>query len=391
MTRTYDVVVIGGGIMGCCVAYELAQRHRRVAVLEKNTVCTGSTGRSSAIIRQHYSNELTARMARYGVQVFSEFDARVGGDCGFTRTGFVALVPATDLPGLEANIALQRSVGINAEVLSPEALREILPGVNAGDVIAAAYEPDSGYADPHLTTTAYADAARRLGVEILQNAEVIDISFEGGTVAGVCTPDETFHAPVVVNCAGPWGAHVARLAGVVAPIDACRIQVAVFRRPPEYAESHPVVLDFIHATYFRAETGNLSLVGLIDPAEANAVVDPDDYDDRIDAEFISLVGERWVRRLPAMEECESVGGYAGLYGVTPDWHPIVDELPEGSGCYICSGFSGHGFKLAPAVGIMTAEMITGEDSPQFPADMFRLSRYAQGAAVHGQYEYSITG
>lgn len=188
---------------------------------------------------------------------------------------------------------------------------------------------------------------------------------------------------------------MARMAGVVAPIDACRIQVAVFRRPHSRSGSHsaphPVVLDFVHATYFRSETGNLSLVGLIDPAEADAVVNPDDYSDRIDTDFISSVGERWVRRLPAMEFSESVGGYAGLYAVTPDWHPIVDEVPEGSGCFICAGFSGHGFKLAPAVGLMAAELVTREDSPEFPHDMFRLSRYAEDDAVHGQYEYSITG
>ena len=391
MAKTYDAIVIGGGIMGCCTAFELAQRGIRVAVLERDSVCTGSTGRSSAIIRQHYSNELTARMALYGLHVFEEFEARVGGECGFVRTGFVALVPGDDLAGLESNIALQQKVGIDAQLLSPDALREIMPGVDTSDVVAAAYEPGSGYADPHLTTSAYADAARRLGAEIFQDAEVIDIRFVGGKVVGVCTPDESFDAPVVVNCAGPWGAHVARMAGVVAPIDACRIQVAVFRRPEEYSAPHPVVLDFIHATYFRPETGNLSLVGLIDPKEADAVVNPDAYDAGIDDDFISHVGERWLRRVPGLELSTSVGGYAGLYGVTPDWHPIMDEVPEGSGCFICAGFSGHGFKLAPAVGLMAAEMITNEDSPEFPSQMFRLSRYAEQEAVHGQYEYSITG
>ncbi len=391
MAKTYDVIIIGGGIMGCCTAFELAQRGIRVAVLEKDSICTGSTGRSSAIIRQHYSNELTARMALYGLHVFEEFDARVGGECGFERTGFIALVPGDDLAGLEANIALQRSVGIDAALLSSEALREVMPGMDTSDVVAAAYEPGSGYADPHMTTSAYANAARRLGAEIFQNAEVIDIRFAGGKVVGVCTPSDSFDAPVVVNCAGPWGARVARLAGVVAPIDACRIQVAVFRRPEEHSAPHPVVLDFIHATYFRSETGSLSLVGLIDPKEADAVVNPDAYADSIDDDFVSLVGERWLRRVPGMELSTSVGGYAGLYGVTPDWHPIMDEVPDGSGCFICAGFSGHGFKLAPAVGLMAAEMITDEDSPEFPSEMFRLSRYAEQDAVHGQYEYSITG
>jgi glycine/D-amino acid oxidase-like deaminating enzyme len=391
MRPTFDAVIIGGGIMGCSTAFELAHRGLKVAVLEKHGICTGSTGRSSAIIRQHYSNELTAAMALYGLHVFQDFDAHVGGDCAFEQTGFVALVPAADIPGLEANAALQRRVGINTELLSPEALREIIPGMATDDVVAAAYEPEGGYADPHLATTAYAEAAGRFGTKVFGNAEVTGVRFAADRVIGVDTSDGRFDAPIVINCAGPWGAAVAEMTGVTVPINACRVQVATFRRPMEFGPTHPVVLDFIHATYFRPETGNLTLVGLIDPAEADDVVDPDDYAERIDQEFVETVGERWARRYPAMDASVSTGGYAGLYAVTPDWHPIVDEAPEGSGCYISAGFSGHGFKLAPAVGLMTAEMVLGVDDPRFSPAMFRLGRYAEADLVHGQYEYSITG
>jgi glycine/D-amino acid oxidase-like deaminating enzyme len=391
MRPTFDAVIIGGGIMGCSTAFELAHRGVKVAVLEKRGICTGSTGRSSAIIRQHYSNELTAAMALYGLHVFQDFDAHVGGECAFEQTGFVALVPAADIPGLEANAALQRRVGINTELLSPEALREIIPGMATDDVVAAAYEPEGGYADPHLATTAYAEAAGRFGTKVYGNAEVTGVRFAGDRVVGVDTSDGHFAAPIVINCAGPWGAAVAGMTGMTAPIDACRVQVATFRRPTEFGPTHPVVLDFIHATYFRPETGNLTLVGLIDPAEADDVVDPDDYAERIDQEFVETVGERWARRYPAMDASVSTGGYTGLYAVTPDWHPIVDEAPQGSGCYISAGFSGHGFKLAPAVGLMTAEMVLGVEQPRFSPDMFRLGRFAEADLIHGQYEYSITG
>ncbi len=391
MSQTFDVVVIGGGISGCSTAFQLAQRGLKVALLEKADIGAGPTGKSSAIIRQHYSNELTARMALYSLRVFQNFKEQVGGECGFTRTGFVAVVAAKDLAGLEANIALQRRVGIQTELLSPESLHEIMPGLETTDLVRAAYEPESGYADPYLTVNAFANAARRVGVKIFQETEVTGIRFGGGKVVGVDTPQEKFDAPLVLNCAGPWGAQVARMAGLEVPINACRVQVSLFARPTGYESAHPVVADFIHATYFRSETGQLTLVGLIDPGEADAIVNPDHYKEQVDPEFVLDSGERLIRRFPPMERSQSTGGYAALYDITPDWHPIIDEVPAGSGFFICAGFSGHGFKLGPAVGLMAADLLTRQSPPEFEPHLFRLSRYAENKPVRGQYEYSIAG
>ena len=390
MAQTTDVVIIGAGIMGCATAYHLAQRGVQVTVVEKGTVGAGGTGRSSAIIRQHYSNELTARMALHSLRVFQQWDDRVGGEVGFEQTGWVALADARNRQGLEANVKLQQSFGIQTSLIGVEQLRELVPGLEADDVGAVAYEPESGYADPHLTVNGYADAAKRHGATIVVDCEVTGIRMAGDKVAGVGTTKGPFDAPVVVNCAGPWGARVAALAGVAVPIDACRVQVALFRRPPSFG-THPVVMDLVNGVYLRAETGNITLVGSIDPGEASAIVDPDDYAEHSDAEFEMEMGEQFVRRYPPMEMSESMGGYASLYAVTPDWHPIIDEVPPGSGCYICSGFSGHGYKLGPAVGLMTADLVTKVGGPEFPADLFRLSRYEENAPVRGQYEYSIAG
>ena len=391
MARAFDVIIAGAGIMGCCSAYQLARRGLNVALLDKKSIGEGPTGESSGIIRQHYSNELTARMALHSLRVFQDFEERVGDECGFREAGFVVLVEEKDRAGLEANVALQRSLGIQTELLSPEALREILPEMETSDLVAACYEPESGYADPYLTVTAYARAARRLGVAAYQETEVTGVRWQGDRVVGVDTPTERFDAPLVLNTTGAWGAQVAKMAGVQVPINACRVQVATFRRPEGHEAAHPVVGDFRNAVYFRPETGNLTLVGLIDPEEAHAVVDPDAYNKRVDTEFVLDVGERLVRRYPAMELSESRGGYASLYGITPDWHPVIDETPAGSGFYTCAGFSGHGFKLGPAVGVMVADMLTGESEAEFPAHLFRLERYAEGDPVRGQYEYSIVG
>jgi sarcosine oxidase, subunit beta len=391
MLNLYDVIIIGGGIMGCSAAFELAQRGLSVALFEKRTIGEGPSGRSSAIIRQHYSNELTARMALYSLRIFQTFDEQIGDECGFTQTGFLVLVEEKDRAGLEANVELQRNLGIQTELLSKEDLGEILPAMETGDLVAAAYEPEGGYADPYLTVNAYARAARHAGATIYQDTEVRRIHLEKGRVTGLDTAQGTFGTPVVLNCCGAWAAGLAATAGIGLPIDSCRVQVAFFRRPPGHEAAHPVVGDFCNAIYFRSETGNITLVGLIDPAEANAIVNPDSYDERMDADFVLDAGERLVRRYPAMEESASTGGYASLYAITPDWHPIIDEVPAGSGLFTCSGFSGHGFKLGPAVGLMLADMVTGSEAPLFDPGLFRLARYGEGEPVRGQYEYSIVG
>jgi sarcosine oxidase subunit beta len=391
MVKTFDVIIVGGGIMGCSTALQLARRGLTVALLEKETIGAGPTGKSSAIIRQHYSNELTARMALHSLRVFQDFENLVGGECGFTRTGFVALAPKSDSEGLKANVLLQQKVGIQTNLLSAKDLQELFPGIVTSDIVLAAYEHQSGYADPYLTVTSYAQAARKAGVSIFQETMVTGIDFTDGRVSGVKTADEKLAAPIVVNATGAWASQVAAMAKLEVPINSCRVQVAFFRRPLGHEAQHPVVADFINATYFRSETGQLTLVGLIDPSEADAIVDPDHFSRGMDDDFVMAAGNGLVSRYPAMEQGQLRGGYASLYAITPDWHPIIDEFPTGSGFYICSGFSGHGFKLGPAVGLMTADLITGETDPEFEPNLFRLGRFVEGELVRGQYEYNIVG
>jgi sarcosine oxidase subunit beta len=391
MGQVFDVIVVGAGIMGCTTAYELARRGIKVVVIEKDTLGTTSSGKSSAIIRQHYSNEVTARMALHSLRVFQDFGHRVGGESGFTETGFLALTPAKDVKGLEDNVALQQSVGIKTQVLSKADLHEMWPAIELDDLVAAAYEPEAGYADPYLTLSSYMKAAKQHGAAFVFETQVTGARFSGSRIKGVETTAGTYDAPVVVNCAGAWGAPVARMAEIELPINACRVQVTFFRRPPGYEQPHPVIADFVHGVYWRSETGGLTLIGLIDPEEAHAVVDPDSFNDGADLDFIAGVGERLVRRFPAMKESENTGGYAALYAITPDWHPVIDEPRSGSGFFVCAGFSGHGFKLGPAVGLMTADMITGVETPGMDRRMFRLGRYAEDDPVRGKYDYSIVG
>lgn len=391
MKTGFDVIIIGAGIMGCATAFELAGRSCHVLVLEKGRIGAGPTGESSAIVRQHYSNPLTASMARFGVETFQNFEERVGEDVGFKRTGFLVLVGEKDQSGLKANIKMQQGIGIDTRLISREDILELMPGLDVSDTPVAAYEPGSGYADAYLTVTAYARAAARRGAEIRQRVEVTDVLFRSGRIVGVDTTRGKLFADAVVNCAGAWGARVASLAGIDIPIAPCRVQVALLRRPESLHGLHPVVIDFVNSSYFRADAGGVSIAGLVDPEEAKAIVHPDEYRRDTDFDFSADVAHRIVKRWPAMESATSMDGYASLYAITPDWHPVIDEVPTGSRFYISSGFSGHGFKLGPAVGRMTAGLVLGDPDPDFETRTFRLSRFEAGDLVHGRYKYNILG
>ncbi|MFB3113126.1 MAG: NAD(P)/FAD-dependent oxidoreductase [Gemmatimonadales bacterium] len=386
-----DVIIIGGGVMGAVVAFELSRRGASVLVLEKGALGLGSTGRSSAIIRQHYSNHLTTRMARDSLRVFEAFDDLVGGDCGFRNTGFLAIAGGADAESLRRNVAIQEELDIPCRIVTPDELPDFLPGATGYEGELAAWEPDAGYADPHGTLNGYLDAARRQGARVVVNEEVTGIRFDGDRVVGVDTKNAKYDAGQVVNCAGPWAAQVGAMANLTVPVNSSRAQIAIFRRPAGHEAPHPIVIDLSLGSYFREETGQLTLVGSIDPAEGNDLVNPDDYPEGVENAFIADIGERWVRRCPGMDLAETRDGYSGLYAVTPDWHPIIDEVPAGSGHFVCVGFSGHGFKLAPAVGVMTADLVLHESSPTYDAAAFRADRFESGDVMSGRYASSITG
>jgi len=393
MIPTADLVVIGAGITGSSAAYHLAQRGLAVAVVEKQFVAAGSTGKSSAIIRQHYSNEITARMALYSLRVFQNFaDALGGGDAGFVKTGFAILVDAQDRVGLEENVAMQSSVGVNTRVISSSELRELDLGISGTHTVAAAYEPESGYADPASSTSGFIDAAKRHGAVVYQDTRVTGIEMNDGRVTGVVTTNGKIATNAVVNCANAWAPQIGKMIGIDLPVRAERHQVATFQRPSDFRQRHLTVADFINQVYFRPDGAMLTLVGSIDPSHGT-LIDPDNYNESADYEFIEDMAQRIRNRYPPMEHALSRGGWSGIYGVTPDWHPIIDEIGVGSGFFVAAGFSGHGFKLGPAVGVMVADMVARATTPTagLERSLFRFARFAENKPVRGKYDYSIVG
>ena len=392
MATTADVVVIGGGITGTSAAFQLAQRGMHVVLVEKRFLGAGSTGKSSAIIRQHYSNEITARMALHSLRVFQNFAEAVGADAGFVQTGFAILVEAKDRAGLEENVKMQQGLGVNTRVLSSEELRAIDPYFAVSASFAAAYEPEGGYADPASTVMGFGEAAKRYGAQIWQETRVAKILMKNGRVVGVDSTRGEISAPNVVNCTNAWAPQIATTIDLALPIRPERHQVATFQRSSDMERSHLTAGDFVNNIYYRPEGGRLTLVGSIDPNHGQEI-DPDHYNEGADYAFIEDSAQRIGRRYPAMEHSWSKGGWSGIYGVTPDWHPIIDEIPHGSGSFVAAGFSGHGFKLGPAVGVMIADMVARASTPtaQLDRSLFRYARFAEGKPVVGKYEYGIVG
>ena len=392
MALTADVVIIGGGVIGTSIAFHLAARGMRdVIVVDKSSVASGATGKSSACVRQHYTTAETCRMIRFSLDVFQRFETLTGGgSCGFRRTGYLLGVDERMRAPMEASVALQRRIGIETRLVSPAEMREIEPLLHTEDLTAGCYEPDSGYCNPAETAQGFARAARERGARVLEDAEVLAVLTQGGHVTGVRTTKGEIHAPRVVNAAGLWGSRIGAMVGLEIPITVCRHKISIVTWPEAARRPHPMVYDFVTNIYTRPELGEHILVGGLDADESHDVADPDRYKEGVSLDESTEALARVSRRFPVLEEGHIARGYAGCFDVTPDWHPILDRVgPEGN--YVAVGFSGHGFKLSPAVGDMMAALVTEGPGahPDLPA--FRLSRFAEGKLIRGTYGDWIMG
>ena len=392
MAKTADVVIIGAGVMGASIAFNLARRGvTNVAVLEKNFIAAGATGKSSACVRQHYSTEVGARMVMHSLEIFRNFSEIVGGTAGFVKTGYLMGVGERDHQALKKVIAMQQAVGIKTSLLSAKEIREIEPRVSTHDLAAGAWEPDSGYADPSDTTNAFMRRARELGVRLYQNTQVTGLKTTGGAIAEVTTSGDSFSAPAVINAAGVWGDRIGAMLGIHIPITVCRHQIRLIKRPQAASARHPMFYDFEHQFYSRPEGRDLTLIGTLDPAEINDRIDPDGYNDGVDSEQTPDVVAALCDRFPSFEAGHLHSGYSGPFDVTPDWHPIIDEAPGVRGFYLALGFSGHGFKLSPAVGEMVAELVINGRRAESDVSTFRYSRFAENQPVRGMYDEGLMG
>ena len=386
---TADVVVVGGGVQGAATAFHLARRGARVLVLERSAPGAGATGRSSGFVRMHYDLALEAALAWRAFPTFTHWADTVGdGDCGFVRTGFMQLVPAPHIAALRANVAAQQALGIETHVVGPDEAASLVTGMVVDDVVAAAWEPLSGYADPTGTASGFLAAARRHGARYAGGVRVEQIVTDGSRVTGVATDRGAVSAPVVVDAAGAWAGILAATAGVDVPIEPWRHDTGYFGLPalrpgpPDWPV--PIVLDHIRAVYFRSEGRELLLVGLETGNDIGG--SPDRPVDVYDPSIVPFLAERLCERLPWMADGDFRSAHGGQDGMSPDQRAILGPAgPEG--LFLQCGFSGSGFKTAPAVGeAMAAWILDGTPGP-IDLQPFGLERFAREEPLVGEHPY----
>jgi glycine/D-amino acid oxidase-like deaminating enzyme len=381
MTDTADVIVIGAGVQGASLAFHLASRGAPVVVVERSVAAAGATGRSSGLVRMYYDLLAEARLAWESFQWFRDWDARVGGECGFTKTGFLWIEPASLADRVHANSASHRALGVDSRVVGPAEIREIAPSLDVGDEVAA-YEPDSGYADPSMTATSFLAAARRRGARFMTGAEVTAIPVDGGRVAGVRTTRGDVDAPVVVDAAGAWARGVAALAGLDIPVDVWRHDTGYLGIPDAVTRPIPVVIDNSRGMYFRPEGADLLLVGLEDGSEMGG--SPDRETVTANPEFRVMAAERLVQRVPGLVEATFRTAHAGQDGLTPDQRAMLGQAGP-DGFYLDCGHSGTGFKTAPAIGLGMAELILDGATSTVDISPFDPGRFAEGRWLVGEH------
>jgi sarcosine oxidase, subunit beta len=375
VSRRAEVVIVGGGVTGCSIAFHLAARGvRDVLVLERNALASGGTGRSVGILRQLYPTPETTQMVVRSLRVFERFAEAVGGDAAYVRCGCLIGVGPGMRATLEQAVARQRALGVRAEVLAPADVARVEPRIDPAGLGAVVWEPDSGYGDPTGVTLGFAEGARRAGVRIEQDVEVTGLVMADHRITGVQTAQgERIDTPVVVNAAGLWSPALARLAGVELPIVVGRHPVFVVERAADFGTAHTVYLDLAGGSYVRPETGGLTLTGSLTDDEASHPMDPEALGGEVGLDEAAEVLERTGRALPRLREARYRRGWAGAFDITPDWMPILDRTPV-EGFWIAAGMSGHGFKLSPAVGEAMAALIVGAEPPVSTAP-FRLGRF----------------
>jgi sarcosine oxidase subunit beta len=237
----------------------------------------------------------------------------------------------------------------------------------------------------------FAEAATRSGADIHQGVEVKTLLFDGDRVAGVETNEGRYDCKTVVLATGPWAAQLGREIGLELPVQACRTQVALYRRPTDCGRRGPVYGDFVQGLYFKPTHGEMIHAGSIAGEEVLDPVDPDRYNEAADGDWLPQVRQRLSRRYPAMHRGYGRGGYGALYAITPDWHPILDRCPGREGVYCAVGFSGHGFKMSPIVGQLMTELILDGQARTLDITPLRLARFEQNEPIKTPHAYGVMG
>ena len=355
-----ETVIVGGGIVGLSSAYYLVERGADVTLYEKGSLGSGSTARAAGGIRSQFTTPVNVELSLASKAVWNRFAEEFGVDIAYRKNGYLFLARSQETAEqFRGNVRMQRDLGTDSEFLSPAEATEHCPGLDTGPFVAATFNGDDGIADPNLAVQGYAKGAREAGVDVHTNTPVTDVRRDGERVVGVeVERDEgsvRHEADVVVNAAGAWSPRLAAMAGLTLPVSPRRRQVAVVEPSESVPESVPLTIDLETGSYFRPEREGAALVGGHFGGE-DPDVDPDRFDEDMDLGWAAEAVERAADYTAYFgPETRIKRGWAGLYAVTPDHHPVIEEtLP---GFVTATGFSGHGFQHAPATGQIVSELV----------------------------------
>ncbi|WP_066495635.1 NAD(P)/FAD-dependent oxidoreductase [Abyssisolibacter fermentans] len=381
MIKTADVVIIGGGISGCSIAYNLAKKGvKNVVVIEKNYLASGSTGRCGAGIRQQFGMEMNCKLAMESIKFFENANEELeyDRDIEFKQGGYL-MVATTEKEDeqFKKNVELEKSLGIDVDYITPKEAKKIVPYLNTDIMTSATFCQSDGHLNPFLTTDAYAKAAKRLGVKFYLYTEVIGIKKENGKVKSVITNKGEIATRVVVNAAGGYSKQIGEMVGLDIPVYSERHQILV----TETVEptQGPMVMSFSLNLYCQQTPNGSFLMGRGDANE------PRDLRMTSSWHFLEEMSKTITNLLPPIGKLRVVRQWAGLYNITPDSHPILGTVKELEGFYLAVGFSGHGFMLGPVTGMLIAEQILGEENT-IDVSSLDKDRFARGELV---YEPSV--
>jgi sarcosine oxidase subunit beta len=372
------VVVVGGGVVGLASAHSLADRGADVTLLDRDTVGAENSVRTGGGIRSQFGTAVNVALSRASVPVFERFEAEFGVDILYRQTGYLFLArEESTAAALRENVALQTDHGVDSEYLSPEEAAALCPELHEDAFVGAAHCPTDGYADHHRIVQGFHEAALDAGVDVRPGTAVVDVRVEDGRATGVETLDGAVDADHVVNAAGAWGGEVAAMAGVDVPISPKRRQLMVVDPATPVPESNPWAADLDGGAHFRPDGSGRALVGGILDHDDDPV-DADGYSRRFDRSWAETVLARAARVAGYVGPDATIRrGWAGLYAMTPDGHPVIEETIPG--LVNAVGFSGHGLMHAPATGQVVAELVLdGEpktvDVSALTADRFEAGR-----------------
>ena len=370
-----DVVIAGGGIMGCALAYQLAKRNVDVLLLERETLGSQSTGKCAGGVRQQFSIEANVRVQRLSVKLLETFESEIGHPADFRQIGYLFLfTQPQQVEDFRHNMEMWHRVGLTeARWVDPAEAAKMVPILNVDDVLGCTFCPSDGIASPSDVTIGYAAAARRLGARLREGVEVTGIDVASGRVQGVRTSAGDIATRLVFNCAGAWAASIGRMAGLEIPVLPSRRHIAVTGPFPAVPRTTPMTVDFQTSLYFHPE-GDGVLIGMSDREELPGYVED------VSWEFLEKMFAQAARRAPALAAAGVKTAWAGLYEVTPDHQAILGPIRELEGFWCAAGFSGHGFMQGPAAALLLTQLLLDQTS-EIDISSFAFERFARGSLV----------